>query len=68
MIWPPAATRRPAALAAVFRALGEPTRLRLVSLIAAQPGAEACVCDLTGPVGLTRPTVSIISRCWCKPG
>lgn len=45
-------------LAAVFKALAEPTRLRLVSLIAAQQGAEACVCDLTAPVGLTQPTVS----------
>lgn len=45
-------------LAAVFKALAEPTRLRLVSLIAAQEGAEACVCDLTAPVGLTQPTVS----------
>ncbi|HUO37251.1 MAG TPA: metalloregulator ArsR/SmtB family transcription factor [Mycobacterium sp.] len=45
-------------LAAVFKALGEPTRLRLVSLIAAHQGAEACVCDLTAPVGLSQPTVS----------
>lgn len=45
-------------LAGVFRALAEPTRLRLVSLIAAHDGAEACVCDLTDPVGLSQPTVS----------
>lgn len=45
-------------LAAALKALGEPTRLRLVSLIAAHPGAEACVCDLTEPVGLSQPTVS----------
>lgn len=45
-------------LAAVLRALAEPTRLRLVSLIAAHDGAEACVCDLTGPVALSQPTVS----------
>ena len=45
-------------LAGVLKALGEPTRLRLVSLIAGYPGAEACVCELTGPVGLTQPTVS----------
>lgn len=45
-------------LAAVLKALAEPTRLRLVSLIAGHDGAEACVCDLTAPVGLTRPTVS----------
>lgn len=45
-------------LAGVLKALGEPTRLRLVSLIAAHAGAEACVCDLTDPVGLSQPTVS----------
>ncbi len=45
-------------LAAALKALGEPTRLRLVSLIASHQGTEACVCDLTDPVGLSQPTVS----------
>lgn len=45
-------------LARIFKALGDPTRVRLVSLIAAHAGAEACVCELTEPVGLTQPTVS----------
>jgi ArsR family transcriptional regulator len=45
-------------LAGLLKALGEPTRLRLVSMIAAHDGAEACVCDLTDPVGLSQPTVS----------
>ncbi|WP_120005537.1 ArsR/SmtB family transcription factor [Nesterenkonia muleiensis] len=45
-------------LAQMFKALGDPTRVRLLSLIAAQTGAEACVCDLTEPVGLSQPTVS----------
>lgn len=45
-------------LATVLKALAEPTRLRLVSLIAGHDGAEACVCDLTAPVALTQPTVS----------
>jgi ArsR family transcriptional regulator, arsenate/arsenite/antimonite-responsive transcriptional repressor len=45
-------------LAHVFKALGDPTRVRLLSLIAAHDGGEACVCDLTDPVGLTQPTVS----------
>jgi ArsR family transcriptional regulator len=45
-------------LAGVLKALGEPTRLRLVSLIAAHESAEACVCELTDPVGLSQPTVS----------
>lgn len=46
------------ALARTFKALGDPTRVRLLSLIAASQGEEACICDLTGPVGLSQPTVS----------
>lgn len=45
-------------LARIFKALGDPTRVRLVSLIAAHQDGEACVCDLTDPVGLSQPTVS----------
>lgn len=45
-------------LAQVFKALGDPTRLRLLSLIAAGDGGEACICDLTTPVGLSQGTVS----------
>jgi ArsR family transcriptional regulator len=45
-------------LARAFRALGDPTRVRLLSLIAAQPEREACICDLVEPVGLSQPTVS----------
>lgn len=45
-------------LATSLKALADPTRLRLVSLVAAHPGREACVCDLTEPVGLSQPTVS----------
>lgn len=47
-----------AAVAAKFKALGDPTRVRLLSMVAAHEGAEACVCDLTEPVGLSQPTVS----------
>lgn len=46
------------ALAFRFKALADPMRLRLLSIIAAHEGAEACVCDLTEPVGLSQPTVS----------
>jgi ArsR family transcriptional regulator len=46
------------ALARIFKALGDPTRVRLLSLIAAHADGEACVCDLTDPVGLSQPTVS----------
>ena len=42
----------------VFKALGDPTRVRLLSLIAAAEGGEACICDLTDPVGLSQGTVS----------
>ena len=45
-------------LAGGFKALADPTRLRLISLVAAHDDAEACVCDLTDPVGLSQPTVS----------
>jgi ArsR family transcriptional regulator, arsenate/arsenite/antimonite-responsive transcriptional repressor len=45
-------------LAHVFKALGDPTRVKLLSLIAASTGGEACICDLTEPVGLAQPTVS----------
>ena len=45
-------------LARVLKALADPARLRLVSMVAAHEGGEACVCDLTGPLGLTQPTVS----------
>jgi ArsR family transcriptional regulator, arsenate/arsenite/antimonite-responsive transcriptional repressor len=45
-------------LARLLKALAEPTRLRLVSMLAAREGGEACVCDLTEPLGLTQPTIS----------
>jgi len=51
----PAAAER---LAHVFKALADPARVRLLSLIAAAEGAEACICDLTEPLGLSQPTVS----------
>lgn len=45
-------------LARVFKAIADPVRLRLLSLIAAHAGGEACVCDLTGAFQLTGPTIS----------
>jgi ArsR family transcriptional regulator len=45
-------------LATAFKAIADPGRLRLLSHIAAQPGAEACVCNLVEPLGLAQPTVS----------
>lgn len=45
-------------LAAALRVLADPARLRLLSILGAHPSGEACVCDLTGPIGLSQPTVS----------
>jgi ArsR family transcriptional regulator len=47
-----------ARLAGALKVIAEPARLRLLSLIQAQPTGEACVCHLTEPLGLTQPTVS----------
>jgi ArsR family transcriptional regulator len=45
-------------LARTLKAIADPARLRLLSMIAAHEGGEACVCDLTEPLGLSQPTVS----------
>ncbi len=45
-------------LAHLFKALSDPSRVKLISLIAAAKDSEACACDLTEPVGLSQPTVS----------
>ena len=45
-------------LATVLKAIADPTRLRLLSIIARSPNGEACVCELTPQVGLRQPTVS----------
>jgi len=45
-------------LARLLKALADPTRLRLVSMVVAREDGEACVCDLTEPLGLTQPTIS----------
>lgn len=45
-------------LAQRLKALADPTRLRLLSLMLANPDLEACTCDLTEPLGLTQPTVT----------
>jgi ArsR family transcriptional regulator, arsenate/arsenite/antimonite-responsive transcriptional repressor len=46
------------ALAGALKALADPARLRLISIIGACDTGEVCVCDLTGPIGLSQPTVS----------
>jgi ArsR family transcriptional regulator len=44
-------------MAAMFKALGDPVRLRLFSRVASHPDGEACVCDISD-VGVSQPTVS----------
>jgi ArsR family transcriptional regulator len=45
-------------LSAAFKALSDPGRLRVLSLIASQPSGEVCACDLVEPIGKSQPTVS----------
>jgi ArsR family transcriptional regulator len=55
-------------LAATLKAIADPGRLRLLSYIAGQPGAEACVCHLVEPLGLAQPTVSHHLKVLTKAG
>ncbi|OHU75867.1 ArsR/SmtB family transcription factor, partial [Mycobacteroides chelonae] len=45
-------------IAQIFKALSDPARVKLISLISAAEDGQACLCDLTAPVGLSQPTVS----------
>src|SRR5258706_1251531 len=45
-------------IAPLLKALADPVRLRLMSLVASHAGGEACVCDLTGAFELSQPTIS----------
>jgi ArsR family transcriptional regulator len=45
-------------LAARLKAIADPARLQLLSLLLASPGLEACTCNLTEPLGLSQPTVT----------
>lgn len=45
-------------LAHSLKALADPARLRILSMVASHADAEACVCDLTEPLALSQPTVS----------
>ena len=45
-------------LAGGFHALADPVRLQILSILAASPDGEVCVCDFVGPVGRSQPTVS----------
>ncbi len=54
----PLSTQNAESLAVSLKALADPARLRILSMIAAHEDGEACVCDLTEPLGLSQPTVS----------
>lgn len=45
-------------LASMFKALADPARLRLLSMVASAPEGEVCACDLVEPSGKSQPTVS----------
>jgi ArsR family transcriptional regulator len=47
-----------ASLATAFQALADPTRVKLLNLIANSEGGQACACDLVAPTGRSQPTVS----------
>jgi ArsR family transcriptional regulator, arsenate/arsenite/antimonite-responsive transcriptional repressor len=54
----PLTTAQAEQIAPLMKALADPVRLRLMSLVASHPGGEACVCDLTGAFDLSQPTIS----------
>ncbi len=53
-------------LGRVLRALGDPVRLRLISLVASKP--EVCSCDLERPLGKTQPTISHHTKVLAEAG
>ncbi|MFI6454676.1 ArsR/SmtB family transcription factor [Streptosporangium amethystogenes] len=50
--------RQAAAVARVFKALGDPVRLRILSIVASHAGGEACVCDIAAAFEVSQPTIS----------
>nr|BFE36687.1 metalloregulator ArsR/SmtB family transcription factor [Actinomadura rugatobispora] len=58
MVREPLGEQDAAELSRMFKALSDPVRLRLLSLIASHEGGEACVCDLIGPFEVSQPTIS----------
>jgi ArsR family transcriptional regulator len=54
----PLSTEQAEKVAPLLKAMADPVRLRLVSLVASHEGGEACVCDLTGAFDLSQPTIS----------
>ena len=58
MVSEPLSTAAAVEMAAKFKALSDPVRLRLLSSIASHAGGEACVCDVSAGVQVSQPTVS----------
>ncbi|NGY61218.1 winged helix-turn-helix transcriptional regulator [Lentzea sp. NEAU-D13] len=54
----PLAAEQAVELSTMFKALGDPVRLRLLSMIASRPDGEVCVCELTPAFDLSQPTIS----------
>src|SRR3954451_4683814 len=54
----PLSTEQASGVAQVFKALGDPVRLRILSIVASHAGGEACVCDITGAFEVSQPTIS----------
>ena len=54
----PLGAEETADMAQGFSALADPARLRILSILAAAPEGEVCVCDFVGPVGKSQPTIS----------
>lgn len=54
----PLSTEQATRIAPLLKALADPVRLRLLSLVAAHADGEACVCDLHGAFDLSQPTIS----------
>ena len=54
----PMSEEQAAQVAPLLKALADPVRLRLMSIVLSHPGGEACVCDLTPAFDLTQPTIS----------
>jgi ArsR family transcriptional regulator len=58
LVCEPLAAEAAERVAPLLRVLGDPVRLRLLSLVASHAGGEACVCELTGEFGVSQPTIS----------
>jgi ArsR family transcriptional regulator, arsenate/arsenite/antimonite-responsive transcriptional repressor len=56
------------AMAQALKAVADPARIQLLALLKAAPRQEACVCDLTEPLGLSQPTVSHHLRVLAEAG